>query len=271
MEKEVSTERMSDEYIELNSCGINNIFNIDCGSLRKNGRIDYHILYVSEGLCTVTLNGENVTVSKGGIILYRPYERQEYLYSAKAKSVSYYIHFTGTGCAHILNNLKIYDITTAYIGKNIEFEEIFKKMLDEYSIKPYAYKEYCSSLLLQLLTIISRTLKMSNNSIGTVDETRIANSCREIHKNLNTITIEKLCQTCGLSVGRFSHIFKKVTGMAPHEYICHMRINRAKELLVNTDLPIGLISKELGYSEQNYFSRIFKKMTGISPTDYRKL
>ena len=71
-----------------------------------------------------------------------------------------------------------------------------------------------------------------------------------------------------LSVSRFSHIFKSAIGKTPLMYITEIRISKAKELLLNTNLTMGEIAELTGFSSQNYFIRVFKKHTGISPKRY---
>jgi YesN/AraC family two-component response regulator len=66
-----------------------------------------------------------------------------------------------------------------------------------------------------------------------------------------------------------SKLFKKTYGYGAYEYVLHLRMERAKELLTNSDLPIKDISERLGYSNNNYFSKAFKNNFGVSPTDFK--
>ena len=67
-----------------------------------------------------------------------------------------------------------------------------------------------------------------------------------------------------------SHVFKKVTGYSPQQYILRRRIGKAQCLLIYTDLPLTEISARVGYDDSNYFSRAFKKIIGMPPHVYRK-
>jgi len=66
-----------------------------------------------------------------------------------------------------------------------------------------------------------------------------------------------------------SHLFKDVSGVSFQEYLTSVRIERAKELLRNTDLACQTIGQEVGYSSASYFSQIFKRHTGQSPAEFR--
>jgi AraC-like DNA-binding protein len=74
---------------------------------------------------------------------------------------------------------------------------------------------------------------------------------------------------CSLSLFRFIHKFKDLTGMTPIEYLTQIRINEAKFLLSNSPLNVAEISSIVGYDDPLYFSRVFKKVTGISPKNYK--
>ncbi len=68
----------------------------------------------------------------------------------------------------------------------------------------------------------------------------------------------------------FSKLFKKRTGSTFIEYLTNVRIERAKELLRNTNKSMKEICLEVGYSDANYFSRTFKKNVGVTPSEYKE-
>jgi AraC-like DNA-binding protein len=61
-----------------------------------------------------------------------------------------------------------------------------------------------------------------------------------------------------------------MTGYAPLNYLNHLRLQRAVELLNTTDQPIKQISDQLGFSDQFYFSRAFNKIYNHSPSEHRR-
>lgn len=82
------------------------------------------------------------------------------------------------------------------------------------------------------------------------------------------ITIENICQDILVSRSQLQKIFKDITSMGVIEYLSHMRINLAKEMIRTNQLNFTQISEQLGYSSIHYFSRRFRKITGMTPTDY---
>ncbi|UKS26741.1 response regulator [Paenibacillus sp. HWE-109] len=83
------------------------------------------------------------------------------------------------------------------------------------------------------------------------------------------ITINKVCGHLHISAGYFSSIFKKETKMTFVNYLNHIRMEAAKELLRTTDMKALEIAEKVGYADANYFSFSFRKNVGVSPKEYR--
>lgn len=67
-----------------------------------------------------------------------------------------------------------------------------------------------------------------------------------------------------------SRLFRKETGLSLSDYIAHIKIERAKRLLTETNDKVSNIAADLGYMHFSYFTKLFKKITGLTPQDYRK-
>lgn len=84
------------------------------------------------------------------------------------------------------------------------------------------------------------------------------------------ISVSAAAALVNMSESYFSHLFKKETGSSFVDYVNSVRIERAKQLLLQTNLKIYEIADRVGVDNANYFSLLFKKMTGVSPADFRK-
>lgn len=73
-----------------------------------------------------------------------------------------------------------------------------------------------------------------------------------------------------MSRNYFCTVFKELNGLTPWEYINIKRINKAIELLKNTNLSITLIASQCGYNNTANFNKNFKQITGQTPKDIRK-
>ncbi|MBQ4042850.1 MAG: AraC family transcriptional regulator [Clostridia bacterium] len=75
---------------------------------------------------------------------------------------------------------------------------------------------------------------------------------------------------CGYSENHMRSRFKEETGMPPLQYLTHLRIRQAENLLLQTDfVSVSRVSAECGFTDPLYFSTCFKKHTGLSPLAYR--
>jgi AraC-like DNA-binding protein len=73
----------------------------------------------------------------------------------------------------------------------------------------------------------------------------------------------------GISYSTFRRDFKRQTGLSPLQYHLLLKIEKAKELLINTELKAKEIAYKLGFDSDYYFCRLFKQKTGISPAQFR--
>ena len=93
-----------------------------------------------------------------------------------------------------------------------------------------------------------------------------------MHKNIaSKLTLTELSARAQLSPAYLSKIFKDNTGYSLIIFFNKMKIDKAKELIIEGNKKIKDVAYEVGFSDEFYFSRIFKKIEGISPAEfYRK-
>lgn len=78
-----------------------------------------------------------------------------------------------------------------------------------------------------------------------------------------------LAQRCGMTPFRFSRLFKEVHGLGFMEYVLRKRMDLAKDLLNNSQMPVTSIGYEAGFKDPSYFARAFKQCLGCTPSEYR--
>lgn len=87
----------------------------------------------------------------------------------------------------------------------------------------------------------------------------------------NDIRIEKLAEQTTLNRWQYNDIFKRLTGQTPLQYLTELRIDRAKQLLLDSDQRLKDIAEQTGFRDEYYFSRRFKQSVGVSPTQFVRL
>lgn len=85
-----------------------------------------------------------------------------------------------------------------------------------------------------------------------------------------SFTLDQIAEALGMSVFYFCRQFKQSMGITPHQYVTKRRIERAKELLRHSKLPITEISLQVGFATPSAFSQVFRRVTGMTPKVFRQ-
>ena len=86
-----------------------------------------------------------------------------------------------------------------------------------------------------------------------------------------SLSLDLLASLINISPHYFASLFKQSTGTPPHKYITNCRLEKAKTLLRQRDLPIAFICQEVGFKNQSHFTRVFRQHFQITPKAYRDL
>lgn len=123
----------------------------------------------------------------------------------------------------------------------------------------------------ELLSQITDVLFDPGQDHGGAAGERIETVLHFIERNLSKgVTLEDAAEFAHVSPCYLSRLFRKKMNTTFISYLKGQRIERAKALLQNSDLPISTVSLDLSYADANYFCKSFKKEVGISPSEYRQ-
>ncbi len=112
-----------------------------------------------------------------------------------------------------------------------------------------------------------RLLRQQNREPGTAIEL----AQQYIRKNYaRPLTRTDLAALVGFNPNYFSTCFHAVTGVRFSDYLQKIRIERAKQLLTTTLLPIAEVSRQVGYPDYRHFCKLFSRQAGLPPSEYRK-
>ena len=87
---------------------------------------------------------------------------------------------------------------------------------------------------------------------------------------MEPLSTPQLAELCYLGTSQFIKRFRENFGVTPKQYVINYRVDKAKYLLLDTDLPVSMVAASVGFEDSSYFTRIFKKIAGTTPHDFRK-
>jgi AraC-like DNA-binding protein len=230
----------------------------------------YALQYVLKGAAEYEIEGTVYTTRQGDLIVHRPYELHS-IRTIKGEPylcISLVFHFGSSpfpldaliGQGHYCGN---------YANHLIERQ--LTQLVTSYQLPGLDHHARCQGLLLQILSELPRGLTESHAQSDVQHKKR--NKLILIRNHIinhfhQTIDYKKLESISGLSQSYIIAQFKQTFGLSPVQFQIHIRIQKAKELALQTGHSIGEIAGMVGYSDVHTFGRIFKKKTGYSMTEF---
>jgi AraC family transcriptional regulator len=139
--------------------------------------------------------------------------------------------------------------------------------------------EMCSSCLDRLETAVQAYLRQTH-SVTPVSppvtrgglapwQLRCAQEMMRSHLD-EAVPLAELARACKLSPSHFARAFRQTTGQPPHRWLMEQRIEKAKQLLVDTTLSLAQIAQTCGFADQSHFTRVFAQLVQSSPGQWRR-
>jgi len=138
-----------------------------------------------------------------------------------------------------------------------------------YVIKPFRREQLLSSISIALSTFKKHKLVLEPIEEPQTSY-RLKSTINYIHEHLHqNINLEMLAGGIGMNPSYYCRVFQQEMGCSPYQYIIRQRIEKAKTLLKNRELPISDIALQCGFANHSHLDRHFHKITGITPKSYR--
>jgi len=237
----------------------------------------HQIIFIKNGLVEFEIDNEKYLGRSGDIIIFSRYGN----HSVKIISDIYERYIVRINPSSINTDNKEYSVflNRSTKSRNIfsitddmsEYIRLFDNIVKEKRTSDSFNEKMQQLLINQLLIMIYRNNPklfepFEEEKFDMVFELqkRLESDCREQY------TLENLAKECHTSVSTLSHQFKKITGFSVFEYLFSCRIATAKNLLTKTDMSIGDIVEQSGFSDSSNFSRSFKSNVGLTPSQFRK-
>ena len=155
--------------------------------------------------------------------------------------------------------------------------EILRQAKHAFSLlteESFGYEIHTQSALSQILFLLLQNLtEISENALpenpAETDRVRRMLSYIQTHY-ASSICLQQIADSAFISKRECLRSFRRLTGVSPIQYVIDLRIRKAKQLLLESDLPVVEICSRCGFQNQSYFTKIFREKTGLSPAKYRK-
>lgn len=158
-----------------------------------------------------------------------------------------------------------------YLTKNWQLDAIgILRRLDIVTLMRCGTKEDLYNMVDQYLQELALFVEQQHKAYGDFYFVRIAKEYTKQNYQKKDLSLQEIADAAGISRTYFSKVFKDSTGEKYWDYLSRYRIEKAKELLLNTNLGQAQISESVGYGSEFHFSRKFKEIVGISPNRFRK-
>ncbi|MES2458711.1 MAG: AraC family transcriptional regulator [Bacteroidota bacterium] len=232
---------------------------------------EYQVIYITNGQGIFESEScPQVKIKAGTVIFLFPNEKHRYKPDSTTGWDEYWVGVRGSVVDNLLSagHLSV-DKPCHYIGFNDGIINLYHLIIEKTKQEQSGYQPLISGIFLHLLGHCHSLIKQS--VVESTEEEMVTDKARLLFRaNINNpYSPEQAAQELNVGYSWFRKRFKSYTGLSPGQYYLQLKIEKAKELLTNSDMQIKEISIELNFDTSFYFSKIFKEKTGYSPTDYR--
>ncbi len=150
-------------------------------------------------------------------------------------------------------------ISTELEGGATGWREVIRSLVNQLAV--YLLREHVN---------VQRSDEIELSRVGLVDR-RLRRAVEFMHDNCGReLGLSEIASAAYLSEFHFARLFKKITGLTPHGFLAGLRIERARRLLAESDLPIVEVGATVGYASQSHFTKVFREATGMTPRAFRQ-
>ncbi len=233
----------------------------------------YKLVFVISGKGFVEFGNEPaIPLGQGDLIMIFPKQRHHYYANPEDPWELMWVCMNGEYCTDLLMDIGI--TGEQHVLHNMVTPAIQRTLLtiinslgytdDPLRLVATGHVYILFSYLMQLTTKRKKSSDQFRQSTAVYEATRFIEENYHLDLDVNT-----LCRHVNYSRSYLSRIFKSETGMTIPEYANKIRVQHAKSLLSDTNIPMREVATSVGISDPFYFSKIFKAISGQSPSSYR--
>jgi AraC-like DNA-binding protein len=231
---------------------------------------EYQINYITEGEGEIETTKGTFTIKAGSILLIKPGMWHRYRPHKKVGWIEHYVGIEGDIVDRLFQNKVLNsEVPVIECGLKESFLDCYYKIYELAQKERPGFQLISSGVVIRLLGALVANVK-NRHFKDTPLEVAMEDAKFIMRDNLDKdLDFKELASSLNLGYSYFRKMFKKHTGVSPGQYHLHLRLMRAKELLLATNMPIKQVAYETGFESIHYFSRLFKSKMGIPPSEAR--
>lgn len=244
-----------------------------CNSTYSTLRSDYDsmlLLYTLNGQGILEYRGQTFNITKGQLFLIDCKETQYYASDRKNPWEFVYIHFNGSESRNYVKYILEGSGPVFTLQESSVIPQYIRQIHEMLNKKDVRSEIVGSCLIIEILTEL-----LLYSCHGALEQNSLPETIQKIIDKLERsyflpLNLDSLAEDICISKFYLSRQFKKYTGFSPYEYLLKCRLNHAKDLLKNSDLPVSEIGMKVGFESASHFIKLFKSQESITPLNFRK-
>lgn len=238
----------------------------------RSGRRAFYLLYTVGGTGLLRIPDGEFTLRPGSAVLI-DCEKYQYYRTQTAPWDSIWLHFSGRAAREYFRLINPGAVSPLTPSEPAVFAGLMTGCREYFELSDIRTNAAAALHVTRLLTALidSRLVRARPTPGDGADFGAVERTVFYMKQHLGEpLRLETLARVAALSKYHFIRRFRAATGSSPHNYLTHLRVSRAKELLVTTDRTVADVAAEVGFSGSGNFIKAFRSATGRTPAEYRK-
>lgn len=238
--------------------------------VRPAGLGSFQLLYGSKGSGVLRMGNDSFSVNTGAGFFLFPETAHEY-FPARGIWETNWITFSGGAAREIVTALGVSDNGPITLSDPAFFAAGLNDLLRTARTATPESGARCSAILYSILTELGFSAHAKANPRTAAALERLQPVITLIDRSFSApLTLDDLADAAEVSPQYLCRLFQAALGMRPFAYLTLRRVQHAKNLLTETDLPVGDIAADSGFGSSNYFCATFRRTERISPEEFRR-
>jgi AraC-like DNA-binding protein len=253
---------------------------------------EFDLLVVAQGCLYIGEEDRQYEVGEGCALILRPDLHHYPTAGCREKTISYWLHFHTAGSWRMADDdgeeagsrsddrpapgrtfrMQTFRIRVPQFSRLAQPAKMYELMRQLVALERDSHLHWVrweqQLLFQQVLMTLAAGARARSPRPGAVVADQAASYLRKHYRE--KLTAKELGEALNFHPVYIARCMKRQFGCSPTEYLLHYRLDQAKLLLLQTDLPVGQIAREVGFRQPAYFTACFVKHEGVTPREYRR-